>query len=173
MPYHDPISTITGNWDTDTGTPHHEQVDDAVRQPSDPGTSTKIENSFMGGDAVEEHGYTASSPNEITEAVVWVNIDNQGPGSSTDVALKIGGSYTSNQNVSGVSPRAWTSKTFNATSDPSLFPISAGTAINGRFTAHGAGPGTGNHVYEHYLDATESAGGGGNSHRNLLLLGIG
>jgi len=72
--YVDPNFTNTAQWAGSTGTPHHLQVDDAVRQPGNPGTATYVR--YQDGDENDDEDYSFSTLTvaSVSSVRVWFYI---------------------------------------------------------------------------------------------------
>ncbi len=161
----DPNGTIPSMWFPSGPGDPHEMVDDAVRDPSVPDTSDYVEwdaTMQSNDDPVELELATidlaGGRVNEVTVRAYCGGTD-----ADMDVALNIGGTYTQPQPLlSNGGANGWRTATFNATTDPTLFPFVQANldALRARFrgTTQNPPPGPRVTLYAAYADVIHDGG---------------
>jgi len=109
--YLDPNGNSTSVWVSNAYT----SIDDAVREPNDPGTATSIYANKS--DDSEEQTYTMSNTVEtygaVTQIVIWVNGMIVAGTPEITCRISVGGSWETAQNMGLTTSQAWHSYTFN------------------------------------------------------------
>lgn len=111
--YCDPDSAIQERWQA-TGSPHHDQVDDAVRQPGDPGTATYV-NAADGDDNDEElFGMTTlSNVDEVTNVTLWARCKRIGTDWTMGLDIRMGVAWKGFSNITPATTPTWYSLSWN------------------------------------------------------------
>ena len=145
--YLDPNADIVAGWGP--GLNNYSYIDDAVRQPGDPGTATEIESN---SDAVDEYNFPTDTVGTVSSIKVWVYAVN--PGTAT-ADIYVNGAYTGTPVDFSIAGEGWYSVEFTAGYDQAdidalqvkLTQVSGGT---NRTT-----------VYELYVEVTYTAASSG------------
>ena len=152
--YVDPNGDIAKGWDHPASGAHYTKVDDGIRQPTQPGTATKIACDESDG-AVDTFAMeTIPDVAEVTQVKVWVNGKHAGGGSDASVNIYIGGWKTAGD-LGFTGSQSWKSRIFNgswtqAQLDGLRVKLTSSVEEEGEIT-----------VYEVYAEITyeEEAGG--------------
>lgn len=161
----DPNGTAGGSWFPFGPGEPYEMVDDAIRDPNTPDTGDYVEwdsSIHANNDHIEFELATVALDggrvNEVTVRAYCSATD-----ADMDVALNIGGTYTQVQTLlTNGGANGWRTATFNATTDPTLFPIlqanldSLKVRFRGSTTNEPPGPRV--ELYAAYADVTYDGG---------------
>ena len=97
---------------TPTEATHWQSIDDAVRQPDDPGAETYISTSGPAAHT-DEITIEAGALTSITQAVVWVSGKTLGATATVDISFDGGSSYTGSPQGLGLGgSQGWVNLTF-------------------------------------------------------------
>jgi len=107
----DPNGTNTGEWQYTGSSTHHENVDDAIRQPTNPNLDDN--NNYADGDQsdIEDYSFTSLTVTEVTSVRIWY-MGGNAYAHMPEVRIYMGG-WTAQQtaDLAGV----WRSLIFNGT----------------------------------------------------------
>ena len=167
----------TLEWTPSTGTSHYAVVDDAARQPTDPGTSDYLRSSHPGnttGTKTEELGFATATlaSGALTEVKVWVRAYAGGIGASSaklDCQVYLGGAWQTAQNVfTGATSSAWFSVTFTGSWNQTDLDNLQVRLLHVKTSTSGVYPSTCD-VYEVYVDVPTASDG--NHHPQIVYPG--
>lgn len=140
--FYDPISDIQTEWDAIGGN-HYGEIDDGVRNPSEPTLADYV--STSGNGAVDEWGFSTVAP--TVELCAWVYVET-GSNATIEISLQQGGVERASLVVPVNTPKGWWHCCWmTPTGDLSAMTIEA-TMIKS-----GGGAGTHGYVYAAYLRA--------------------
>lgn len=109
----DPNGDVAAGWSEPASGTHYDDVDDAIRQPTQPGTSTYISCDDSDDGAVDTFAMeTIPDVSEVAQVKVWVNGKHAGGGSDADVNIYIGGWQTGGA-LGLTDSKSWKSRIFN------------------------------------------------------------
>ena len=111
--FYDPTSTITNEWSQGTGTTHTE-INEGVRQPTAPSTSTYVA-SRMNDNEESEFGFSSIAETDVEEITLWV-YTGTGSNAQYTFSLRQGTTTVCSELVPSSTSNSWRSCTW---SDPS------------------------------------------------------